>query len=73
MLLTHLLTILLNKLSQIDDFGDFRPILTINNKTHLHIVSKCVTKLHNLNYNALSIHTIAKHQIGRLSLQDFIC
>ena len=63
-LLTYYFTILYNKLSRIDDFGDFRPVSDENNKMHVQIVSWCVTKLHNLNYNALLTHTIKKHQNG---------
>ena len=67
-LLTFYFTILYKKLSRIDDFGDFIPVSDENNKMHVQIVSWCVTKLHNLNYNALLTHTIKKHQMGRLSL-----
>ena len=31
-----------------------------NNKMHVQIASWCVTNVHNLNYNVLSIHTIKK-------------
>ena len=40
-----------------------------NNKMHMQIVSCRVTKLHNVNFNTLSIHTTQNHKMGRLSLQ----
>ena len=63
-LLNYYFTILYNKLSRIDDFGDFRPVFKKTYKMHVQIVSWCVTKLHNLNYNALLTHTIKKTPNG---------
>ena len=37
---------------------------------HVRSVSEHVTKLHNVNFDALSIHTTEKHLLTRLSSQE---